>query len=144
MNLGKKQLIYVGFVLLIIIFMAPACGKKGPPLSPVKEGNVLAAPENLSYSLGKNEVILTWGHSMDPVDAKIAPEAFRVYMGTKDVNGCQGCPFVFELVGVVPMPEMVYRRVLEPKIHYYFKVQAIGKEEIKSPYSKTCSIDVEP
>jgi len=143
MNLGKKSFCF-GLVLLMITFLVPACGKKGPPLSPVKDGNVLAAPENLSYSLEKNEVILTWGHSMDPVNAKIAPEAFRVYMGTKDLNGCQGCPFVFESVGVVPMPEMVYRRSLKPKVHYYFRVQAIGKEEIKSPYSKTCSIDVEP
>jgi hypothetical protein len=144
MNLGKKQLISVGFVLLMITFLVPACGKKAPPLPPVKDGNVLVAPENLTYSFEKNEVILTWDHSVDPVNAKIAPEAFRVYMGTKDLNGCQGCPFVFESVGVVSMPEMVYRRALEPRIHYYFRVQAIGKEGIKSPYSKTCSIDVEP
>jgi len=143
MNLGKKQLIYV-LVLLMITFLVSACGKKGLPLPPVKDGNVLAAPENLTYSLVKNEVILTWDHFVDPVNAKIAPEAFRVYMGTKDLNGCQGCPFVFESVGVVSMPEMVYRRALEPRIHYYFRVQAIGKEGIKSPYSKTCSIDVEP
>lgn len=143
MNLGKKQLIYV-VVLLMITFLVPACGIKAPPLPPVKDGNVLVTPGNLTYSFEKNEVILTWDHSVDPVNAKIAPEAFRVYMGTKDLNGCQGCPFVFELVGVVSMPEMTYRRALEPKKHYYFRVQAIGKEGIKSPLSKTCSIDVEP
>lgn len=143
MNFGKKQFIYF-LVLLILTFLLPACGIKAPPLPPVKDGNVLAVPGNLTYYFEKNEVILTWDHFVDPVNAKIAPEAFRVYMATKDLNGCEGCPFVFESVGVVSMPEMAYRRALEPGLHYYFRVQSIGKEGIKSPYSKTCSIDVEP
>jgi hypothetical protein len=143
MSLGKKPF-YLGLVLLMMVFLAPACGKKAPPLPPVKDGNVLAAPENLTYSLEKNEVILKWDHSMDTETAKLAPEAFRVYMGTKDVNGCQGCPFVFESVGIVSMPEMTYRRLLEPMIHYYFRVQAIGKDGVKSPYSKTRAINFAP
>ena len=143
MSLGNKKNIYFGFVFLLVLFLASSCGKKAPPLMPVKDGNILAAVENLTYSLEKNEVILTWAHSMDPINAKIAPEGFRVYMGTKDLNDCQGCPFVFESVGVVSMPEMTYRRVLEPDVHYYFRIQAIGKDGIKSPYSKTRYIDFE-
>ncbi len=141
MEFYKKQFFLLVFLFLIVSFLAPSCGKKGPPLAPIKEGNVLAAPENVAYTLEGNQVTLTWTHTIDPVNAKLAPEAFNVYMATKDLDGCEGCPFVFESVGVIPMPDMVYRRSLETGLLYYFRVQAIGKNEMKSGYSKTRYID---
>ena len=134
-------LFYRGFLILAILFLAPSCGKKGPPLPSINAGNFLAAPENIAYSLDGDQVTLTWTHAIDPVNAKLAPEAFNVYMATKDLDGCEGCPFVFESVGVVPMPDIFYRRFLEPGLLYYFRVQAIGKNEMKSGYSKTRYID---
>ncbi len=141
MKFCKKQFFSLGFLFLIVLFLAPSCGKKGPPLALIKEGNILAAPENVAYTLEKNQVTLTWTHTIDPVKAKLAPEAFNVYMATKELDGCEGCPFVFESVGVIPMPDMVYRQSLEPGLLYYFRVQTIGKNEMKSGYSKTRYID---
>lgn len=136
-----SHLFALGILLLVVVILAPACGKKGPPLPPIKDGNFMAVPGNIALSLDKDQLTLTWTHTIDPVNAKLAPEAFEVYMAKKGPEACEGCPFVFEAVGVVPMPDMVYRRKIAPGFLYYFRVRAIGKDEIKSDYSKTSYID---
>jgi len=141
MRFSKHHFFAMGLFLLAVVFLAPACGKKGVPLPPIKDGNFLAVPGDLSFSLDKDQLTLTWTHTIDPINAKLAPEAFGVYMAKKGPDACEGCPFVFESVGVVPMPDMVYRRNLEPGFLYYFRVRAIGKGEIKSDYSKTSYVD---
>jgi hypothetical protein len=128
-------------LFLAVLFLGPSCGKKGPPIPPVIEGNVLAAPDNLAASLEENRLTLTWTHTIDPKTAKIAPEAFEVHMATKDAAACEGCPFVFKSMGVVSMPDMVYHGSLVPGFHYYFRVQAIGRDEMKSGYTKTTYVD---
>ncbi len=138
---GVPHFLYVGVLFLAVLFLAPSCGKKGPPIPPVKEGNVLAAPDNVAASLEENRLTLTWTHAIDPKTAKLAPDAFEVYMATKDMAACEGCPFVFKLMEVISMPDMVYRGSLVPGFHYYFRVQAIGQDERKSGYSKTSYVD---
>ncbi len=135
------HLFAIGLVFLVVVFLAPACGKKGPPLSPIKDGNFLAVPGNIAFSLDKDQLTLTWTHTIDPVNAKLEPEAFEVYMAKKGPDACEGCPFVFESVGVVPMPDMVYLQKIAPGFLYYFRVRAIGKDKIKSDYSKTSYVD---
>lgn len=119
------------------------CGKKGAPLPPVKPGNILAIPDNLAYTLGGNTLTLTWTHTRDPVNARLAPQAFVVYRAVKTQKACQGCPFVFEPVGQVSMPDMVFRQELQPDLQYYFRVQAIGKNGAKSEVSPTLQIEFE-
>ncbi|MCP3940814.1 MAG: hypothetical protein GY710_04950 [Desulfobacteraceae bacterium] len=143
MKMCKKQFFFLGFLFLSVLLLVTSCGKKGPPLPPIKQGNFLAIPGNVAYSVHGNQLTLTWTHTIDPVNAKIAPEAFDVSMAIKELDGCEGCPFIFKSVGVVPMPHMVYRRLLEPGFHYYFRVQAIGKDGIKSDYSKTLYVKFE-
>ncbi len=141
MMFSKKYFLPLGLIMAGLFFLTPSCGKKAPPLAPIIEGNVLAAPENLVFSLEGNQLALTWTHTIDPINAKLAPEAFEVYMATKEIDDCEGCPFVFKSAGIVPMPDMVYRRELDPGFHYYFRIQAIGKNMIKSSFSKTSYID---
>ncbi len=141
MMFRKKYLFPLTLLMATVLFLIPSCGKKTPPLAPIIEGNVLAAPDNLALSLAGNQITLTWTHTIDPVNAKLAPEAFEVYMAVKEIDACEGCPFVFESAGIVPMPDMVYRRGLNPGRHYYFRVKAIGKNEIKSSFSKTSYVD---
>ncbi len=141
MMFSKKYFFPLGLLMAAVLFLTPSCGKKAPPLAPIIEGNILAAPENLVFSLEGNQLTLTWTHTIDPVNAKLAPEAFEVYMAVKEIDACEGCPFVFESTGIVPMPDMVYRRGLNRGVHYYFRVQAIGKNEIKSSFSKTSYLD---
>ena len=145
MRLQKKicfsPLLSMGILFLAALFIMPSCGKKGPPIPPVKDGNVLAAPNNLAVSLEDNQLTLTWSHTIDPKTARLAPEAFEVFMAAKDVEACEGCPFVFNSMGVIAMPDRVYYGSLAPGFHYYFRVQAIGKDEMRSGYSKTSYVD---
>jgi predicted small lipoprotein YifL len=143
MRFSKSLLFYLGLICLVSLFSITACGKKGPVLAPIKTGDVLAAPENLKYTLEGNQIILTWTHAVDPVNARLKPQAFNIYMATKELEGCEGCPFVFENTGLVPMPDMVHRQHIPLGRHNYFRVQAIGENDIKSDYSKTVYIDFE-
>jgi hypothetical protein len=135
------QFLAMGILFLAALLIVPSCGKKGPPIPPVKDGNVLAAPTNLVLSLADNQFTLTWTHAIDPKTARLAPEAFEVFMAAKQDAACEGCPFVFKSMGVISMPDKVYTGSLEPGFHYYFRVQAMGKDEIKSGYSKTSYVD---
>ncbi len=132
-----------GLMLVVVIFLIMACGQKGPPLPPLKDGNIIAQPTDLAYTLNEKGMTLTWAHIVDPVNAKIPAEGFQVYMATKDLNGCEGCPFIFKSVGVVSMPDMSFHHPLKKGIHYYFRVQAIGQDDMKSKYSQTKYIDNE-
>ncbi len=132
-----------GLMLVIGMLLIMACGQKGPPLPPLKDGNIIAPPADLAYNLNEKGLTLTWAHTVDPVNAKIPAEGFQVYMATKDLTGCEGCPFIFQSVGVVSMPDMSFYYPLEKGLHYYFRVQAIGKDDMKSKYSKTKYIDNE-
>lgn len=132
-----------GLVLVMGILLIMACGQKGPPLPPLKDGNIIAPPTQLAYTLNENKMTLTWAHIVDPVNAKIPVEGFQVFLATKDLTGCEGCPFIFEPVGMVPMPDMSFYHPLKKGLHHYFRVQAIGKDDMKSRYSKTLYIDNE-
>jgi len=134
---------FMGVLIPALVFLTPSCGKKGPPVPPVRAGNLLAVPGDVTYTLAGSQVTLTWTHTIDPVNAKFAPEAFEIYMAIKDIDGCEGCPFVFEPVGLVSMPDMAYQRLLDPGVQNYFRVKAIGKNGMKSALSKTCHINFE-
>lgn len=143
MRLTKRLFFWAGLICLASLFLIFSCGKKGPVLPSIKAGNVLAAPENIAYILEGNQVILSWTHAIDPINARLQPQSFKVFSATKNADACQGCPFVFKIAGLVPMPAMVYRQNLPLGPRYYFRVQAIGENDIKSGYSKTISIDFE-
>lgn len=143
MTFTRKYLFFMMIIVLAALVLTMACGKKGPPLPPEKPGNILAIPGNLAYTLEGNQVTLTWTHTLDPINARLAPEAFIVYRAVKDIKACQGCPFVFKSAGQVSMPAMVFQQVLEPGPQYYFRVQAIGKNGSKSDYSQTILIEFE-
>ncbi len=130
-------------LLLSLGLTIAACGKKGPPLPPLKDGNAIAAPTNLAYTLDNQTVTITWAHAIDPQEAKIPPEGFKVYVATKDLSGCEGCPFIFKPAGTVAMPEISFRYTLKEGLHYYFRIQAVGTNDLTSRYSKTLYIDVQ-
>ncbi len=130
-------------ILLLGLMLVLACGKKGPPLPPLVDGNAIAPPTNLAYTLNDRQVSISWTHAVDPQEAKMQPEGFTVFVATKDLDGCEGCPFIFKPAGTVGMPEMSFQYTLKEELHYYFRVQALGKNDLKSKYSKTLYIDVQ-
>lgn len=125
-----------------ILFVTPGCGKKGPPVAPIRDGDIPAAPTNLKYTLKDRDLTLSWicGPLQDQEQgAKV--EAFEIFMATKPLDGCQGCPFIFKSLGVVPMPGKSFVYTLDKDLHYYFRVQALGHGNIKSKVSDTLYIE---
>lgn len=126
-----------------ILFMAPGCGKKGPPVPPTKDGDIPAAPTSLEYTIKDRDLTLTWTCTSLP-NQEQGPkvEGFEVFMATKPLEGCQGCPFMFKSLGVVPMPRKSFVYTLDQNLHYYFRVQTLGHDNIKSKVSDTLYIEL--
>lgn len=138
---GKTPLFLVLAVIMFTGFGIVGCGKKGPPLVPLNKVKILSAPTGLAYTLKDNRVLLTWTHAVDSETANIAAEGFDVFVATKDPDGCEGCPFIFKSAGILAMPQMNFAYDLKPNLKYYFRIQAMGPNDIKSKFSNTLTID---
>jgi len=126
-----------------ILFVIPGCGKKGPPVPPIQDGDVPAAPTNLKYTLKDRELTLSWTcASLQDQEQGPKVEGFEVFMATKPLDSCQGCPFIFDSLGVVPMPSKSFVYTLDQDLHYYFRVQTLGHDNIKSKVSDTLYIEL--
>ena len=126
-----------------VFFAAPGCGKKGPPVPPVKESEIPVAPTDLTYTVKDRDLTLSWAcASVDGRQPGPKVEGFEVFMATKPLGGCQGCPFTFKPVGVVPMPKQHFIYTLDQDLHYYFRVQTLGHGNIKSKVSETKYIEL--
>ena len=122
---------------LLIILAMLGCGRKAPPVPLVAKGNKIASPTNLKYTADDTNLVLTWHHEVDAETAKIEPDAFEVFLARKTFEACEGCPFKFESVTIVPMPDMTYSMPVEKGYQYYFRIQAVSEDNIRSDYSKT-------
>lgn len=134
------------FILGTLAFLAAGilaggCGKKGPPLPPLKTGSILAAPVDLTFDLTQNRVVLRWSLGSGSTEEP-SPQAVEVFLAVKGPADCQGCPLVFRSMGIVPLPDMAYEQDLFPGSRYYFRVQALGPERMKSEYSQTVMVDL--
>ena len=129
-------------VSLFFSFLVLAgCGEKGPPVPPPETGLTIAAPYDLKLESSDNTVFLTWSHKTDPESAKVYPDRFDVFMAKKEFSGCVGCPFQFKTAGSVPVTEKKFSIEVEPGYKYYFRIQAAGADNLKSPYTKTVQFE---
>lgn len=133
--------VIIGVCLCLAVMTdVTGCGKKAPPRAPEKPGRALAAPGDPAAELTDRQLTLTWTHEIDPENAVLVPRYFEVSMALP--VECEGCPFVFRPVGQVSMPDMVFQiRLPDPGIRY-FRVQAVGKHDIRSGYSRTVVVEV--
>ncbi len=138
----NKRMIYLIITCFTFGLVFIACGEKGPPLPPEIVGEKISEPYDLRLNQSDNVIFLSWSHRIDPVDAHIEPESFDVYMATKDMQACKGCPFLFELAAKVPMPKKEFITRVKPGYKYYFRIQATGKDDKKSDYSKTVQLEI--
>lgn len=129
--------VFCGFVLLIV----SGCGKKAPPLPPEIKGYKINAPFDLKYSIIDQKIHLSWQHQIDKENATIKPAGFEIYMARKTVEGCEGCPFKFSLIGFVSMPSLEFTTTLEKGFIYYFRARAVSDDEMRSDYSKTIQFE---
>ena len=113
----KSAVFFISLMLLAAFAGLAGCGLKGPPLPPLREGHILAPPQDLAYTLDKGMVTLTWTHTVDPVNADIPAEGFRISVAVKGEDQCEGCPFTFNPVGTVAMPAMRFQYAIKTGYH---------------------------
>lgn len=143
MHLNRKKTPFFLILCGLFLLMISGCGRKRPPLPPIIKDKRIASPENLKYKMQDSDIILTWQHKVDPVNAKANPDRFEIFMAKKRFDACEGCPFQFKSIGWVPMPETKFSIPLEKGFKYYFRVQALNEDNMKSQFSRTVQFDCE-
>jgi predicted small lipoprotein YifL len=139
---NKKIIIIAALALLInLFFVFSGCGQKGPPLPPEIKGDKIAIPFDLTHTLDQNQVTLFWKHEIDKETAVIKPEGFDIHMAKKTYQECAGCPFKFKKIGSVYIPATKFVLKIQQGFKYYFRIQAIGGDDVKSEYSKTIQVE---
>jgi len=127
-------------VIFLGLILGAGCGKKTPLELPEKPGQALTAPEDLKAVVSDTRVTLTWTHEPDPKNAVLTPRYYEISMAVPE--DCEGCPLVFKTVGQAAMPAMTFEMPLaDTAVSRYFRVQAVGKDEIRSDYSSTVVIE---
>jgi predicted small lipoprotein YifL len=133
-----QSLIILSWIIILII---SGCGEKGPPLAPEIKGQKIAAPVELKIISGNKEIILSWNHKVDNERAAVKPRYFEIFMATKTLEACIGCPFEFKAIGVVTAPLMEFIIKIEKGFKYYLRVQAKGEGSMRSEYSKSVKFE---
>ncbi|CCK80615.1 fibronectin type III domain-containing protein [Desulfobacula toluolica] len=139
----NKRIIFFALMVLsgIALLAFSGCGKKGPPLPPEIKGQKIAAPFDLKYKVVDNEITLSWNHKIDAETAFVKPDSFEVFMAKKTFEACEGCPFEFKPAGTVFMPFMEFATGIQKGFKYYFRVQAIGDDGMRSEHSTTVQFE---
>jgi predicted small lipoprotein YifL len=139
---NKRPVFQFLIILCAVAALAfPGCGTKGPPLAPIIKGQKIAAPFDLKYTSSDTEISLSWSHEIDTETAAIEPDSFEIFMAKKTFEACEGCPFEFETIGFVSMPSMKFSTPVEKGFKYYFRVQALDDDNMKSEHSKTVQFE---
>lgn len=125
---------------LVVVTAGIGCGKKTPPRAPQKPGQSVASPGDPTVTLNHGQIILTWTHETDPVNAVLPPQYFEVSMAVP--AACEGCPFVFESVAQVAVPGRVFQMPVPESGVRYFRIQAVGNHDVRSEYSRTVVVEV--
>lgn len=140
--IGLRKFFFIPVVTIsIFLVVLTGCGEKGPPLPPVVQGNTIAPAHDLKASLHEGMVTLTWKHQVDPETARIDPEAFELYMAKKGPDDCETCPFEFNSIALVKMPRNWHLLHVEKGYKYYFRMKAIGENNVRSDYSETVQVE---
>lgn len=134
----RRMFILFLFVMCGIIFFSfQGCGKKGPPVLPVIKGYKIAPPIDFKLSDSENKIELTWNHKIDEKEAYVKPEGFDISLAKLTFDSCEGCPVKFNKIGFVAMPAMRFVTDIEKGYKYYFRIQAKGKDNLVSEFTKT-------
>ena len=139
---GKKLITAaLAMACAMILFFAPGCGEKKPPLPPLNPKAVLISPADLKLVQEEDVVHLVWSYNPEKAGGVQKPDLFEVYAATKTFEDCEGCPFKFELTGIVEMPEKQFYYKLKKGLRYYFRVRALDGGATPGPYSRTVSLE---
>ena len=132
------HLLKMGLVLFLASGMT-GCGKKGPPLPPLAEGRVAVVSELISQPLDQGGIHLTWAY---PKGEGILPaETFELSQAERDESQCQGCPLTFKVIHTLEGTETAKELVPNPQTDSYYRIQAIGPDNLKGPFSNPIKIE---
>jgi len=87
---------------IILVFLFPGCGKKGPPVPP--RYKPVPAVSDLKYSIDGNILTLTWTIPKEKEKEKSAFSGFIVYRSKRPISDsdCKNCPKLFQKVSDIP------------------------------------------
>jgi len=87
---------------IILVFLFPGCGKKGPPVPP--RYKPVPAVSDLKYSIDGNILTLTWTIPKEKEKEKSAFSGFIVYRSKRPISDsdCKNCPKLFKKVSDIP------------------------------------------
>ncbi len=88
--------------IIILIFLLPGCGKKGPPVPPSQKP--VPAVSDLKYSIDGDILTLTWTIPKEIEKVTTASDGFIVYRYKRPISDspCKNCPKLFQKVSDIP------------------------------------------
>ena len=125
----RMRLITLLMLLLMAVFMAAACGKKGPPLPPLRED--LPAVADVDVRVEGDVLTLSWPLEPYRSASRVRPAGFRVYRAAQEHGDitCPECPPWFQMAADIAFdaiadarPSAVYTQKLETGYQYRFRV----------------------
>ena len=127
--------------IIILLFLFPGCGKKGPPVPPRQKP--VPAVSDLKYSINENILMLTWTIPKGKEKAKTALDGFIVYRYKRPISdsACKNCPKLFQKVSDIPADittdvrgyenkNIEYREEIEKGFVYTYKVVLYAKNGV--------------
>ena len=125
----RMRVITLLMLLLMAVLMAAACGKKGPPLPPLRED--LPAVADIDVRLEGDVLTLSWPLEPYRSASRVRPAGFRVYRAVQEHGDieCPECPPWFQMAADISFdaiadarPSAVYTQKLKTGYQYRFRV----------------------
>ncbi|MBW2251964.1 MAG: hypothetical protein JRF60_15400 [Deltaproteobacteria bacterium] len=129
--------------IIILVFLLPGCGKKGPPVPP--RHKPVPVVSDLKYGIDGNILTLTWTTPKEKEKAKSSFSGFIVYRSKRPISDsdCKNCPKLFQKVSDIPADIKIdapgyenknieYREEIEKGFVYTYKVVLYAKSGVSS------------
>ena len=114
-----------------VLILISGCGRKGPPLAPRSLPPVSVT--DLNVRLESRTAVLVWSVPTSP-DSE-APDAYRIYRARSGPESCEGCPLMFQKIGVIHLSQadrparglwtLTWRDEIEVGFRYVYKVTSL-------------------
>ncbi len=142
-----RRAVQPGFMAVILVSIMSAglftfvagCGKKAPPLPPLKY--MPAPPVALTYNLSNDRIILKWTYN-DKKNQQSTCRGFRIFRVERDLsgNGCKGCPLQFKKIAEVSPDRLNFTEKIKKGFQYYYRIRAYSENNVQSSISNTVEV----
>jgi len=126
-------------IIIILVFLLPGCGKKGPPVPPSQKP--VPAVSDLKYSIDGDTLTLTWTIPKEIEKGTTVSDGFIVYRYKRPISDspCKNCPKLFKRVSDITNDSpgyenknIEYREEIEKGFVYTYKVVLYTKSGAQS------------